>query len=297
MSGKRTPGNMRCITIDNTPPTDFHQFMLGAVTPRPIAWVSTVDEKGIRNLAPFSYFNAVSSIPPVLMISISRKADGSKKDTLVNIETTGELVVNMVPHNRIWQMALSSVQIPADADEFRLAGLQALDSTRVKPPRVTESPVHFECRVRDIIHLGTGPGESSLILADVLCLHIDEAVIDPKNRIDPLKLDLVGRLGRSNYCRMQKDTIEPVHLPQTEIPIGFDALPEAIRNSNILSANDLAMLASATEYPDPEAIEVLQEQLFKDGPRFDTDEIHQLIRQALKMSDLEYALALTFTVS
>ena len=288
---------MRLITIENTAQKDFHQFMLGAITPRPIALVSTRDEHGIRNLAPFSYFNAVSSIPPILMVSVGRKQDGGKKDTLLNAEKTGEFVVNMVPHSLLRQMALTSVQLPPEEDEFDLAGLNALESTYIKAHRVKESPIHFECRVRDILELGPGPGESSLIFGDVLCMHIDERIIDARNRIDAVKLGIVGRLGRSHYCRVEKGVIETVVVPQLKRPIGFEALPDHLKRSDILSANDLASLAASTELPDKGALEALKNSFFMDKPRFDLSEIHQLIRSAIKMGDIEYALSLAYSVS
>jgi flavin reductase (DIM6/NTAB) family NADH-FMN oxidoreductase RutF len=193
-------------------------------------------KKELRNIAPYSYFNAVSSIPPILMVSVGRKGDGHKKDTLVNVEETGEFVVNMVPFSMIRQMALTSVMLPPESDEYNLSGLTGIDSIHIRPQRIEESPIHFECKLNRILTLGSGPAESTLIFGDVQCIHIDEKIIDERNRIDPTKLDIVGRLGRSYYTRVEGSSLETVVMPQREIPLGFEVIPASIRKSEILSA-------------------------------------------------------------
>lgn len=288
---------MRQITIDNTLKRDFHQFMLGGITPRPIALVSTIDAKGNRNLAPFSYFNAVSSLPPILMVSIGRKADGSKKDTLVNIEETGEFVVNMVHFPLVMQMALSSVQLPPDADEFDLAGLNTMDSSFVKAFRVKESPIHFECKVRDILELGSMPGESTLVFGDVQCIHVEEEIIDKNNRINPSELKIVGRLGRSYYTRTGPETLETIVMPQQDIPIGFEALPDEIKTSEHLSANDIAKLASCKRIPDEDSIKELKDFLKKDPSGDSKQQMHQKIKEFIHLGNLDDALVWAFTLN
>ena len=287
---------MRQITLDNTSKRDFHQFMLGGITPRPIALVSTIDAQGNRNLAPFSYFNAVSSLPPILMVSVGRKADGSKKDTLFNIEETGEFVVNMVHFPLIMQMALSSVQLPPDSDEFDLAGLNTLKSTFIKPFRVKESPIHFECKVRDILELGSKPGESTLVFGDVQCIHVDESIIDNNNRIDPSLLRIVGRLGRSYYTRTGPETLETIVMPQREIPIGFEALPDEIRRSEYLSANDIAKLASCKQIPDKDSVQALQNSIKKNSSDPGCQMTQQKIKKFIDLGNLDEALKWAFTL-
>jgi flavin reductase (DIM6/NTAB) family NADH-FMN oxidoreductase RutF len=285
---------MKYITPENTTKRDFHQFMLGGIVPRPIAWVSTVDREGIRNLAPFSYFNAVSSLPPVLMVSVGRKPDGSKKDTLLNVEQTGELVVNMVPYQMLWQMALTSVQLPSELEEFNLAGLETLDSVHVKPPRVRYSPIQFECRVNRILDLGTGPGESSLIFGDVQCIHVEEGAIDENNRIDPAKLGIVGRMGRSYYTRTGKETLETVVVPQLRIPIGFDALPEKIRKSKWLTANETSQLAALTKLPSKNVIQQTISEFKHQNLSPDDQKIQEKISELIQKGQTEQALILAF---
>lgn len=284
---------MRLITTENTPKKDFHQFMLGGIVPRPIALVSTIDPDGIKNLAPFSYFNAVSSVPPILMVSVGRKPDGSKKDTLINVETNGEFVVNMVHYGMIRQMALSSVAFPPETDEFAMTGFSPVASDYIAPFRIGESKLQFECRVRNIQELGTGPGESSLIFGDVICIHVDENIIGPNNRLLPEKMDAIGRMGRSYYSRISGETLETVVQSQAIHPIGYLALPEAIRNSRILSANDIARLSACTEVPRLEDLSNQAEALNLNSLQ-DIEIWHWEIKKALQENDVDLALKLSF---
>ena len=234
---------------------DLHQFMVGAVAPRPIAWASTMDENGNPNLAPYSFFNAFSSNPPIVVFSSNRRvSNNTTKDTLYNIEKTGEVVINMVNYDLVRQMAVKGVEFPTEINEFEKAGLTMLPSDLVKPFRVKESPVHFECKVDKIIPLGDGGGAGHLIICNIVKLHIAKHVIDEQNRINPHKLDLVGRLGRAYYTRASGDAIFTVAQSQTDIVIGFDALPKNIRESNILTGNNLGQLAGLLAFPDKEKI-------------------------------------------
>ena len=215
----------------NTPIRDLHQFLLGIVSPRPIAWVSTIDENGNTNLAPYSFFNAFSSNPPILVFSSNRRvADNTTKDTLANIEANGECVIHAVSYKNLRQMTISSVSFPTGESEFEKAGLTALDSDLVKPKRVAESPAAMECKVRQIITLGDQGGAGHLILCDVLKIHLDENVV-ADNLIDPQKIHLMGRLGRSYYVRVKGEQIFPVLQPVMKITIGYDQLPDFIKNS------------------------------------------------------------------
>ncbi len=245
------------LTIDpgKTPTKDLHQFLLGCVAPRPIAFASTIDEEGNANLAPYSFFNCFSSNPPILVFSSNRRvADNSTKDTLHNVRKTGEVVINVVNYNIVRQMALASVSFPTKISEFEKTGLTPIPSDLVKPFRVKESPAHLECRVKDIITLGEGGGAGHLIICDVLRMHIDENVIDDRNRIDPHKIDLMGRMGRAYYVRASGPAIHTIVQSVNEIGVGFDQLPTSIQTSTILTGNNLGQLAGLTTLPEKEDI-------------------------------------------
>lgn len=249
------------LTIDpkNIPTRDMHQYLLGSVAPRPIAFASTVDEAGNANIAPYSFFNAFSSNPPTLVFSANRRVvDNTTKDTLHNIETTGEVVINVVNHSIVHQMAVASIQFDTGVNEFEKSGLTPIPSDLVKPFRIKESPVQMECKVRDIITLGDKGGAGHLIICDVVRMHIDENVID-NGRINPHKLDLVGRMGRAYYARASGDAVFTLVQPVTKISIGYDALPESVRNSHVLSGNDLGILAGLHALPTTEEVEKVKE--------------------------------------
>mgnify|MGYP000545041687 CR=1 FL=1 len=245
------------IKIDpaKTKTADLHQYLLGSVAPRPIAFVSTVDKEGNANLAPYSFFNAFSSNPPMLVFSSNRKvADNTTKDTLHNVRETDEVVINVVNHAILRQMALSSVSYESGVSEFEKSGLTPVPSDLVKPFRVKESPVNMECVVKDVITLGYEGGAGHLIICEVVRMHVSEDVLDENKKIDPHKIDLMGRMGRAFYTRASGDSIMKVFQPVGEIPIGYDKLPEHIKNSNILSANDIARLAGLAAWPTDEKI-------------------------------------------
>lgn len=245
---------MRTIVPGDIPVRDFHQFLLGSVAPRPIAFVSTINGDGIQNLAPYSFYNAFSSNPPVVIFSSNRRvADNTTKDTLRNVQNTGECVINSVNYAMIRQMAVASVEFPDDVSEFEKTGLTPVPSTLVKPFRIKESPVHLECKVREIITLGDIGGAGHLVICNVLRMHVSESVIDDKNRIDPHKMDLMGRLGRAYYVRASGPAIHTIVQPVTRMVIGYDALPKSIRESRVLSANHLGMIAGLFAIPDENA--------------------------------------------
>ncbi len=247
------------LTIDpkNTATKDLHQFLLGCVAPRPIAFASTIDEDGNPNLAPYSFFNCFSSNPPILVFSSNRRvADNTTKDTLHNIRKTKEVVINVVNYSIVRQMTVASISFPPDVNEFEKSGLTPIPSDLVKPFRVQESPAHLECRVRDIVTLGEHGGAGHLIICDVLRLHIAKEVIDNNNRIDPHKMDLMGRMGRAYYVRASGAAVHTIVQSVLEIGIGFDQLPESVRTSAVLTGNNLGQLAGLTSLPSKE--EVLQ---------------------------------------
>ena len=247
---------MRTIIPGNIPTKDFHQFLLGCVAPRPIAFVSTLNEKGEPNLAPYSFFNAFSSNPPIVVFSSNRRvSNNTTKDTLHNIQTTKEAVINMVNYNIVRQMAVTSVEFEAGISEFQKSGLTPIEADEVKPFRVKESPAHLECKVQEIITLGEHGGAGHLIICKVVKMHIDENVIDDNNRINPHKIDLMGRMGRAYYCRASGSAIHTVVQAVTKVTIGYDALPNSIKYSDILTGNDIGLMAGLTMPPSEEEIE------------------------------------------
>ena len=244
------------IVPEETKTKDLHQFLVGSIAPRPIAFVSTVDEEGNPNLAPYSFFNAFSSNPPILVFSSNRRVlNNTTKDTLSNVMNTKEVVINVVNHDIVRQMAVTSVEFPSNINEFEKAGLNTIPSEKVRPFRVKESPVQMECKVKEIITLGDHGGAGHLILCEVVLMHIAEHVVDENNRINPHKLDLMGRLGRAYYVRASGDAIQTIVQSVTEITIGFDKLPAKIQTSTVLRGNEIGMLAGIKNIPSQEAIE------------------------------------------
>jgi flavin reductase (DIM6/NTAB) family NADH-FMN oxidoreductase RutF len=247
---------MITLNPQTTPTPDFHQFMIGAIAPRPIAFVSTVDKEGNPNLAPYSFFNAFSSKPPIIAFSSNRRVrDNSTKDTLSNIEDTMSCVINVVSYDIARQASLASVNFPKDVSEFVKAGLTPLASEVVKAFRVKESPVQMECVVEQIVKLGTEGGAGNIIICRIVRMHIDERVMDADmKRIDPHKIDLVGRMGRFFYARASGASVFEIPQPELPIVIGFDGLPKSILTSEVLTGNSIAQIAGLTELPSKEDI-------------------------------------------
>ncbi|MBK7810127.1 MAG: flavin reductase family protein [Saprospiraceae bacterium] len=250
---------MKKIIIPGTIPTgELHQYLLGSVAPRPIAFVSTIDEFGRTNLAPYSFFNAFSSNPPILVFSSNRRVEGNTtKDTLHNIMASKECVINVVNYEIVRQMMVCSVDFPNDISEFEEAGLTPTKAQMVKAPLVLESPVNMECKVEQIITLGDQGGAGHLIICHVVCMHINESVLDENDKIDPHKIDLMGRMGRAFYVRASGEAV--LTLPQSQhLPIvGYQNLPEHIRLSQILTANMIGYLSGMKHWYTKE--EVLNE--------------------------------------
>lgn len=272
------------------PTKDLHQYLLGSVAPRPIAFASTIDKEGNPNIAPYSFFNAFSSNPPILVFSSNRKvADNTTKDTLHNVKETGEVVINVVNYAIVRQMAVTSISFPTDVSEFEKSGLTPIPSDEVKPFRIKESPVQMECKVRDIITLGDQGGAGHLILCDVVRMHISEEVIDDRNRIDPHKIDLMGRMGRAYYVRASGEAIKTIIQPVMKLTIGYDQLPDFIKTSSILSANNLGQLAGTPELPSEESITLFKNQnnLIADilERKDSKEELHKYAKKVLDESD------------
>lgn len=234
----------------------LHGYLQSAVGPRPIAFASTIDSNGNPNLSPFSFFNIFSSNPPVLIFSPSRRVrDNTIKHTLINADQTREVVINVVNYSIVQQASLSSTEYADGVNEFEKAGLTMLPSEVVKPFRVKESPVQFECRVNDIIALGTEGGAGNLIICEVLKMHIDESILDDAGNIDQHKIDLVSRLGGNWYSRSNMGLFE-VEKPLTTLGIGVDAIPKFIKQSNVFDGNDLGKLGNVEALPTDEEIAI-----------------------------------------
>jgi flavin reductase (DIM6/NTAB) family NADH-FMN oxidoreductase RutF len=247
--------NMLSIDPKDTPQKDLHQFILGTVAPRPIAFVSTIDENGIPNLAPYSFFNAFSSNPPIVVFSSNRRgSDNTTKDTLHNVQVGGECVINAVNYAIVRQMAVASVDFPSDVSEFEKTGLTPIPSDLVKPFRVAESPAHMECKVKEIITLGEKGGAGHLIICEVVRMHVAHEVLTDRNRIDPNKMDLMGRMGRAYYVRCSGAAIHTIVQEFNPVTIGYDQLPEHIKNSQVLTGNDLGKLAGQATFPSEKEI-------------------------------------------
>jgi len=236
---------------------EMHHLMLGTVIPRPIALVSTVDSNGIKNIAPFSYFNAISSNPPILAFSISRKNDGEKKDTLLNLEETGVCVVNMVSKDIAVQMAISAANYGSEVDEFEKSGFTPVKAKTVEVYGIKESPVRFECKVNKILEFGNDKYSVSLVVCDVSCIEADENIFDENGKIIPHKTGIIGRLGRAYYLEVNEKNI--FKIPHFKNPIGFDALPESIKNSPVLTKDEIAQIAALPDLPSKEEVVTIKD--------------------------------------
>ena len=235
---------------------ELHGHLLGAVGPRPIALTSTVDASGNPNLSPFSFFNVFSANPPIAIFSPARRVrNNTTKHTLENVLDNKEVVINLVSHRMVQQTSLSSTEYEKGVNEFDKAGFTAIASEAVKPFRVKESPVQLECVVNEVIALGNEGGAGNLVICEIKLIHIDESILNEAGKIDPNKIDLVGRMGGNWYCRASQDAIFEVKKPLTTLGIGIDQIPSFIRNSDILSGNDLGILGNVEHIPSMEEVE------------------------------------------
>ena len=238
------------IDVNSISIEELYKHLTSSVAPRPIALVSTIDSNGICNLSPFSFFNVFSVKPPILIFSpVNRIKDNTKKDTLRNVIELKECVISIVNQKIAQQVSLASSNYDSKEDEFKKAGFSKLKSTHIKPFLIKESPVNFECKVNSIIPLGEEGGAGNLVVCEIIKIHLQEEIMDSKNKIDPVKLDLVSRLGGSWYGKTTLESLFEITKPISNIGIGIDNLPNEIINSKILSASDLAMLASVDSVP------------------------------------------------
>ncbi|QMU62935.1 MAG: flavin reductase family protein [Flavobacteriaceae bacterium] len=266
----------------------LHSYLLDAVAPRPIALASTISENESPNLSPFSFFNVFSSNPPLLVFSPARRVrDNTTKHTLENAEKTKEVVVNVVTYDMVQQVSLSSTEYAKGVNEFIKAGFTMLPSDLIKPFRVAESPVQFECKVNDIIYTGTEGGAGNLIVCEILKIHISETVLDENNTIDQYKIDLVGRAGGNFYTRA-KDGFFEIPKPVATLGVGVDMIPETIRNSSVLTGNNLGVLGNVPSIP----TQVDVDNFTKEHPEFiGLEELkkHTFAQAYLNKNDVESA--------
>jgi len=270
----------------------LHGYLLGSVAPRPIAFASTVDVEGNPNLAPFSFFNVFSANPPIMVFSPARSVrDNTTKHTLDNCINTKEVVINVVNYDMVHQMSLASTAYAQGVNEFEKAGFTMLKSEKINPFRVAESPVQFECKVTEVVALGKEGGAGNMIICEVVKVHIQENILDIEGRIDQHKLDLVARAGGSLYSRAKEGFFE-IPKPITTLGIGVDAIPEHIKNSTILTGNDLGMLGNVEQMPTKEEVAAFEKQTMERCPHIlkaSKEDIHKKAQDYLEKGDIATA--------
>jgi flavin reductase (DIM6/NTAB) family NADH-FMN oxidoreductase RutF len=272
------------ITIDPKSITTakLQGYLQGSVGPRPIAFASTVDTDGNPNLSPFSFFNVFSANPPILVFSPSRRVrDNSIKHTLINCEATREVVINVVNYDLVQQTSLASTEYADGVNEFIKSGLTQVPSDLVKPFRVQESPVQFECKVTQVIALGDEGGAGNLILCEVVKIHINEAVLDENGAIDQYKIDLVSRLGGNWYSRSNQGLFE-VPKPLSTLGVGVDAIPEFVKKSPVFNGNDLGKLGNIEALPSTEEVSIFVKENFSIKAVLSSDDMQNVYLEAKK---------------
>ena len=296
---------MRTINPADVSPMQLQAVLQGAIGPRPIAFASTIDSQGLVNLSPFSFFNLFSSNPPVVIFSPARRVrDNTTKHSLQNVLEVPECTINIVSYAMVQQTSLASTEYEKGVNEFVKAGFKMLPSELVKPPRVVESPVQLECKVLEVKALGENGGAGNLVICEVLRIHVAERIFDDNGRIDPYKIDQVARLGGDWYSRAREGLFE-VEKPITTRGIGIDALPESVRNSVVLSGNDLGRLGNLEKLPDVEECKsaMNQPEIAEARLRFalDTESLefhfHEIAKNWIGDNRVGEALALLFANS
>jgi len=252
---------MKSILISDLKPVEIQNYLQYAIAPRPICFASTMDKSGNINLSPFSFFNLFSINPPVCIFSPSRRIrDNSTKHTLQNLYEVPQCVINIVNYNMVQQTSLASTEYAKGVNEFLKAGFTELKSKLVTPPRVAEAPVQLECFIKQIIPLGKDAGSGNIVLAEVKMFHINEGILDENGKIDQAKIDLVARLGGDWYCRVTEQNLFKIAKPITTLGIGIDSIPSSIRNSEILTGNNLGQLGNIEKLPTAEEVEALKQE-------------------------------------
>ncbi len=270
------------ISIDpkEVSPVKLQGYLQGAVGPRPIALASTLDQNGIPNLSPFSFFNVFSSNPPILIFSPARRVrNNTVKHTLLNVQQNKEVVISVVNYDIVQQVSLASTEYADGINEFIKSGLTPIPSDVVKPFRVAESPVQFECVVKDIIALGDGGGAGNLVICEVVRVHVSEEVLDENGAIDQHKIDLVSRMGGNWYSRANRGLFE-VPKPLVTLGIGVDAIPDFIKKSGVFSGNDLGMLGNIEVLPTQDEIANFVRQSFEAKAVLSSDDSQKVYQKA-----------------
>jgi len=253
------------IDLNELKPAERQYYLQHVVAPRPICFASTIDKTGNVNLSPFSFFNLFSANPPIVVFSPSRKVrDNSVKHTLENVLEVPEVVISIVTYDMVQQVSLASCEFPKGVNEFTKAGFTEMPATVVKPPMVKESLVNMECNVIEVKPLGTEGGAGNLVICEVLRMHIDDSLLDENKKIDQRKINHVARLGGDWYCVVNEQNLFQVEKPNTQLGIGVDALPENLRNSRLLTGNELGQLGNVHTLPDID-------------PAFEDDHLKQII--------------------
>ena len=280
-------------------PVQLQNYLQYAIAPRPICFASTIDSAGNVNLSPFSFFNLMGSNPPICVFSPARRVrDNTTKHTLENVLAVKECVINIVNYAMVQQTSLASTEYAKGINEFEKAGFTMLKSELVKPPRVAEAPVQLECVINDVIALGDHNGAGNLVVAEIKRIHIKEEILDADGKIDQQKIDLVARLGGDWYCRVTVENLFKVAKPLATLGVGVDRLPHSVRNSKVLSGNDLGMLGNVEHLPTTEEIEAIRYQVnVKDildatiGDENNRErELHELAKLFLKEGNVTDAL-------
>ena len=265
----------------------LQKYLQNAVAPRPICFASTINKNGEPNLAPFSFFNIFSSNPPIAVFSPAYSGrTGAAKDTLLNILEVPEVVINVVNYNMVQQTSLASSPFAKGVNEFVKANFTPIPSDLIKPFRVKESPVQLECKVIEVKELGKLGGAGNLIICEIIKIHIDESVLNDENHIDTQKIDLVARMGDNWYCRAHGDALFEVKKPITSIGVGIDQIPLEIRNSTILTGNNLGLLGSIEQIPGNEEVIEFKKTL---KPFSNKDEQHLFAKTLLETNKVKEA--------
>jgi len=247
---------MKTIIPNETGLKEISNFFTSAIVPRPVAFVSTIDENGTPNLSPFSFFNVFSSNPPILVFSPAKSAlTGKQKDTYYNIKANAECVIHIANYAMVEQLSVTSGAYPAGVNEFVKGGFTEEKSTLVQPPRIKEAPIAFECKVKQIIELGDTGGSGNLVICEIVVIHVDENLLDVNGNVIAEKLDPIARLGYNNYVRFTKDDIFETPKPLKAYGVGVDAIPQWIKEEQVLDGNELGKLASIAEIPNKEDIQ------------------------------------------
>ncbi|MCU4174949.1 flavin reductase family protein [Carboxylicivirga sp. N1Y90] len=281
------------------PVAKLFSYLTSCVAPRPIAFASTVDKDGQPNLSPFSFFNVFGANPPIVVFSPSRKGrDNTTKHTFDNVKEVPEVVINMVNYSMVNQVSLASNEFAKGVNEFEKAGFTSVGSDLVKPLRVKESPAQFECKVLNVIETGSEGGAGNLVVCEVLKIHIDESILDSDGNVDPQKADWVARMGKDFYCRASGDAVFEVEKPGAIVAMGWDKLPDYFRTSEVLTGNDLGLLANLPGMPNLDEIIKYREEIDYEGLKSTMSKvelrksIHQLAKELIAKGEFKKALGI-----